>query len=336
MRPKTYSQAGVNTQLATSVKEAISALAATTLGPGVVAGPGPFAGLYQLQGYQEPLLVASADGVGTKMKLAAAVGRYHGLGLDLVHHCTNDILTSGARPLFLLDYIATDRLRPEVVEEFVRGLAEACRGVGCALLGGETAEMPGVYREGEHDLVGFIVGAVEKGRVIDGRGISPGDKVLALPSSGLHTNGYSLVRSVFNLDADPSPLGRFCPELGGTLGEALLEPHRCYLRELEPWLPHIRGLAHITGGGLEGNLPRCLPPGLGARIHRGSWQVPPLFRLIQESGPVAEDEMFRTFNMGVGMAVVLSPQDADRFAASLTEAFPIGEVVAGERRVIIE
>jgi phosphoribosylformylglycinamidine cyclo-ligase len=196
--------------------------------------------------------------------------------------------------------------------------------------------MPGVYREGEHDLVGFMVGAVEKGQVIDGRDISPGDKVLALPSSGLHTNGYSLVRDVFNLDADPSPLGRCYPEMDRTLGEALLEPHRCYLRELEPWLPHIRGLAHITGGGLEGNLPRCLPPGVGVRIHKGSWQVPPLFRLIQEAGPVAEDEMFRTFNMGVGMAVVLAPQDADRFAASVPGAFPIGEVVAGERQVIIE
>ena len=336
MRPKTYSQAGVNTRLAAGVKETISALAASTLGAGVVAGPGPFAGLYQLQGYREPLLVASADGVGTKMKLAAVLGRYHGLGLDLVHHCTNDILTSGALPLFLLDYIATDRLRGQMVEQVVRGLAEACRGVGCALLGGETAEMPGVYREGEHDLVGFMVGAVEKGQVIDGRDISPRDKVLALPSSGLHTNGYSLVRAVFNLDADPSPLGRCYPELGRTLGEALLEPHRCYLRDLEPWLPHVRGLAHITGGGLESNLPRCLPPGVGVRIHKGSWQVPPLFRLIQESGPVAEDEMFRTFNMGVGMAVVLAPQDADRFVASVPGAFPIGEVVAGERQVIIE
>jgi phosphoribosylformylglycinamidine cyclo-ligase len=336
MKPKTYSQSGVNTQLAAELKGAIAGLAAATLGPGVVAGPGPFAGLYHLQGYREPLLVASADGVGTKLKLAAALGRYHGLGPDLVHHCTNDILTCGARPLFLLDYIATDRLRPQVVEEIIRGMAEACRGVGCALLGGETAEMPGVYREGEHDLVGFIVGAVDRDRVIDGRNIVPGDRVLALPSSGLHTNGYSLVRSVFNLDADPSPLGRFYPELGRTLGEALLEYHRCYLRELEPWLPHIKGMAHITGGGLEGNLPRFPPPGLGTRIYKESWQVPPLFRLIQEAGPVAEDEMFRTFNMGIGMAVVLSPQDTANFAASVPGAFAIGEVVEAQRQVIIE
>ena len=336
MKPKTYSQAGVDTHLAGELKGAIAGLAAGTLGPEVLAGPGPFAGLYQLQGYREPLLVASADGMGTKLKLAAAHGRHHGLGRDLVHHCTNDILTSGAKPLFLLDYIAADRLRPQVIEEIIRGLAEACRGVGCALLGGETAEMPGVYREGEHDLVGFIVGAVEKDRVIEGRDIAPGDRFLALPSSGLHTNGYSLVRSVFNLDASPSAMDRLYPELGRTLGEALLEPHRCYLRELEPWLPHIKGMAHITGGGLEGNLPRCLPSGVGVRIHKDSWQVPPLFRFIQEAGPVAEAEMFRTFNMGVGMAIVLSPQQADRVKSALPTAFLIGEIVAGERRVTIE
>ncbi|MDP7469525.1 MAG: phosphoribosylformylglycinamidine cyclo-ligase [Dehalococcoidia bacterium] len=336
MKPKTYSQAGVDTRLAGELKGAIAGLAAGTLGTGVVAGPGPFAGLYQLQGYREPLLVASADGVGTKLKLAAAEGRYHGLGQDLVHHCTNDILTSGARPLFLLDYIAADRLRPEVIEDIVRGIADACRGVGCALLGGETAEMPGVYQEGEHDLMGFIVGAVEKERVIEGRDISPGDSVLALPSSGLHTNGYSLARSVFNLDASPSAMDRFHSELGRTLGEALLEPHRCYLRELEPWLPHIKGMAHITGGGLGGNLPRCLPSGVGVRISRDNWQVPPLFRLIQETGPVADVEMWRTFNMGVGIAIVLSPRQANRVKSALPTAFLIGEVVEGERQVIIQ
>lgn len=342
MSSKTYSQAGVNIEAASRMKEAIAGMAAATLGSGVVAGPGPFAGLFQVQGYREPLLAATADGVGTKMKLATTLGQYLGLGLDLVHHCTNDLLTCGARPLFLLDYIAADRLRPEVVKEMVRGLADACREVGCALLGGETAEMPGVYRHGEYDLVGFMVGAVEKDGVIDGRGIVPGDRVLALPSSGLHTNGYSLARSVFNLDDDPSPLHRFYPELGRTLGEALLEPHRCYLKELEPYLsnnrglPRIKGLAHITGGGIPGNLDRCLPQGTAARIRKGSWPVPPLFRLIQETGPVAEEEMFRTFNMGVGMAVVLSPPDADRFTASVPQAFPIGEVIKGQRQVIIE
>jgi phosphoribosylformylglycinamidine cyclo-ligase len=333
MKRQTYAAAGVDIDAAQRAKELIKKHARATLRPEVISGVGPFAGLYKLQGYQEPILVSSVDGVGTKLKIAAVLGKHDTIGTDLVNHCVNDIMTSGAEPLFFLDYIAMGKLVPRQVEAIVGGMAEACRAVGCALIGGETAEMPGFYPEGDYDLVGFIIGVVEKGDIIDGRSIKGGDAIIGLPSSGLHTNGYSLVRKIFG--TEPKALNAFYPELGRTLGQELLEPHRCYYQALKPLLPRIKGMAHITGGGLIDNPPRILPPGLTAKFDRGSWEVPPIFTLIQKKGNVDEKEMYRVFNMGIGMALFSSPDDADQLLASLPGARVIGEVVVGEERVII-
>ncbi len=332
-----YARAGVDIEAALKAKELIKHRAISTFRPEVLADIGFFASLFELKGYKEPVLVASVDGVGTKLKIASLLGKYDTVGIDLVHHCVNDILTCGAEPLFFLDYIAMDKLVPEQVENIAAGIVIACKDAGCALVGGETAEMPRIYARGEYDLVGFIVGIVEKKNIINGSTISKGDVILALPSSGLHTNGYSLVRKIFHIDKRPSSLKTFYPELGRTLGEELLEPHRCYSRLLKPVLPLVKGLAHITGGGLKDNLPRILPPGLAAQVHKGSWHISPIFHLIEEKGNVAEDEMYRVFNMGVGMAIVCSPQNVADFPTILTEAKVIGEVVEtkGKERVMI-
>ena len=274
--------------------------------------------------------------MGTKLKVALALGRHDTIGIDLVNHCVNDIFTGGAEPLFFLDYIAMGKLVPEQVESIARGLAHACREVGCALIGGETAEMPGIYAGGDYDLVGFIVGVVEKERIIMGKAITIGDPVIGLPSSGLHTNGYSLVRRIFS--DSPSALGTYYPELGRTLGEELLEPHRCYYQQLKLLLPIIKGMAHITGGGLVDNVPRVLPAGMAARFDSRAWTMPPVFRLIQQWGNVARDEMFHVFNMGIGMVIFCSPENVDQLTRALPEAKIIGEVVkqAGEKGVVIE
>lgn len=327
---ETYASAGVDIPAADRLKKFMARLAPTTFGPQVLAGPGPFAGLFALRGFRDPVLVASCDGVGTKVKVACLLDRYETLGCDLVHHSVNDILTLGAEPLFLLDYIAMGKLEPARIERLFQGLVAACKGVGIALLGGETAEMPGVYREGELDLVGFILGVAERDRVISGRDIQARDWLLGLPASGLHTNGYSLARKVFRLEEEPGALGKVFPELGRTLGEALLEPHRCYYESLRPLLPQVKALAHITGGGFEGNIPRVLPRELGAKIIKGSWEVPAIFELIQKQGRVPEAEMYRVFNMGVGMVVVASPGEGSSLLQSLPEAKRIGEVIAGK------
>jgi len=269
--------------------------------------------------------VSSVDGVGTKLKIASALDKHDTIGIDLVNHCVNDIFTCGAEPLFFLDYIAMGRLVPERVEVIVQGLVQACREVGCALIGGETAEMPGVYTGEDYDLVGFIIGVVEKEKIIMGKTIKVGDTIIGLPSSGLHTNGYSLVRRIFG--ETKSALNTHYPELGRALGEALLEPHRCYYHQLKPLLPIIKGLAHITGGGLIGNVPRVLPQDLTAKFDSKAWTVPPIFQLIQARGNVARSEMFRVFNMGIGMVVICSPKDADRFTKALPESKVIGEVI---------
>jgi phosphoribosylformylglycinamidine cyclo-ligase len=334
MKRQTYAAAGVDIDAAQRAKELIKKHARATLRPEVISGVGPFAGLYKLQGYQEPILVSSVDGVGTKLKIAAALGRHDTIGIDLVNHCVNDILTSGAEPLFFLDYIAMGKLVPQQVEAIVEGMAGACRAVGCALIGGETAEMPGFYPQGDYDLVGFIIGVVEKGDIIDGRSIKAGDAIIGLPSSGLHTNGYSLVRKLFG--TEPSILSQSYPELGRTLGQELLEPHRCYYHVLKPLLPRIKGMAHITGGGLIDNPPRILPPGLTAKLEKGSWEVPPIFTLIQKKGNIDEKEMYRVFNMGIGMAIISSPDDAVHLSASLAGARVIGVVErGGTERVVI-
>jgi phosphoribosylformylglycinamidine cyclo-ligase len=290
-----YAAAGVDIEAYTRMLERVRPLIAATQGPEVATGIGPFAGLYALPGGGH--LAASADGVGTKIKVATAVGRHHGIGQDLVNHCVNDIATAGARPLFLLDYFASGHLEEGVFTEVMAGLAQACQENGCALLGGETAEMPGVYALGDYDLAGFVVGLVEPGAEARAPVVA-GDLLVGLPSSGLHTNGFSLVRRVF----EDVPADHVFPELGRPLGDELLEPHRSYLAQLRalPW----KAAAHITGGGLLGNVPRALPDGLMAEFDRSTWEVPPVFRLIADRGRVAEDEMLGTFNMGLGMVLV--------------------------------
>ena len=296
---------------------------------------GFFGGLFEFKGYQQPVLVSSVDGVGTKLKLALALGKHDTVGIDIVNHCVNDILTCGAEPLFFLDYIAAGKLQPEQVGDVAKGLALACREVGCALIGGETAEMPGLYTGEDYDLVGFIIGVVEKTRIIQGKKIAAGDIIMGLPSSGLHTNGYSLVRKIFG--ETKSALNTPYPELGRTLGEVLMEPHRSYYNQLKPLLPLIKGLAHITGGGLIGNVPRVLPEGLTARFDTQTWSVPSIFNLIQKRGNVDRDEMYQVFNMGIGMVVICSTDNVDHFTRALPEARVIGDVIKQkEARVIID
>jgi len=257
--------------------------------------------------------------------------------MDIVNHCVNDILCCGAEPLFFLDYIAMAKLKPKQIEAIISGIVEACRELGCSLVGGETAEMPGIYSRGNYDLVGFIVGVVERKNILDGRSILPGDVILGLPSSGLHTNGYSLVRKVFGIDANPSCLDKFYPELGRSLGEELLQVHRCYYPQLKPVLRQIKGLAHITGGGFVGNIPRVLPERTAAHIRKDSWDIPPIFKLIQKKGNIDEVEMYQVFNMGIGVTVVCSPQQAKKIASILPQAKVIGHIISkkGRDRVII-
>jgi phosphoribosylformylglycinamidine cyclo-ligase len=332
-----YKQAGVDIEAGNEVVRRIRSLARGTFTPGVLSEIGSFGGLFRLDAASvvDPVLVASADGVGTKLRLAFLTGVHRTIGTDLVNHCVNDILVQGAQPLFFLDYLATGRLEPDVAVQVVEGLSSACVANGCALLGGETAEMPGFYADGEYDLAGFIVGAVPRHRLIDGRTITPGDALIGVPSSGLHTNGYSLARRIVfdlaGLRADSQ-----VAELGTTVGTALLEPHRSYLSLVRPLLPSglIKGMAHITGGGITDNLPRILPAGTGALIDRAAWEVPPLFRWLQRTGNVPDDDMFRTFNMGIGLIIACAGEDAEGITADLAvagepHARRIGRVVQG-------
>lgn len=329
----TYRDAGVDIAAGTRAVELMKDAVRATYGPEVLAGIGAFGGLFDaaaLARMAAPVLVASTDGVGTKTKIAAALGRYETIGHDIVNHCVNDILVQGARPLFFLDYIASARLAPEVVATVVGGCAAACRAVGCALLGGETAEMPGVYAPGELDLVGTIVGVVERAQIIDGRTIAAGDAIIGLASSGLHTNGYSLARRVF----EGWDLAAVAPELGRPLGDVLLAPHRAYLAEVERlWAAGItiKGLAHITGGGLLDNPPRIFPPGVAGRLRRGSWPVPPIFSLIQRLGRIDEREMAHVFNLGLGMLVIVPADQADAARRALgADAWLVGEMMPRE------
>jgi phosphoribosylformylglycinamidine cyclo-ligase len=316
----------------------------STYGPEVLAGIGAFGGLYDaaaLKAMASPVLVASTDGVGTKSKVAARLNRWDTIGRDLVNHCVNDILVQGARPLFFLDYVASARLIPEQVAAIVGGVAVACRETGCALLGGETAEMPGVYEPGEVDLAGTIVGVVDRQAIIDGSRIQPGDAILGLPSSGLHTNGYSLARPVLGSLDWEAPLPEVGPssQAGQSLGDALLAKHRAYLEpvsRLQAANVEIRGLAHITGGGLIDNPPRILPAGVGALIWRGAWPELPIFALIQRLGQVDDGEMFRVFNMGLGMVVVVPPEHVSLAQNALPgDVYVVGEIVAGQTGVTI-
>lgn len=341
-RGLSYRDAGVDIDAANRAKSGISDLLRSTRTPDTLSDLGSFGGLYRVpRGFKDPVLVASTDGVGTKLKLAFLTGNHGTVGEDLVNHCVNDILVQGARPLFFLDYVGLGRLEPGTVESIVSGIARGCRDNGCALLGGETAEMPDFYAPGEYDLAGTIVGVVEEDRVLDGSAIQAGDAIIALASSGLHTNGYSLARRVV-FDRMGLTVDDPFPEEEGTVGEVLLRVHRSYLTALLPQLEagRIRGLAHITGGGLLENLPRVLPPGLDARIRRDSWHVPALFRVLQHEGGVADEEMFRTFNMGVGMVAIVASEDADGILHALheagEEAWLAGEILTGEGKVRLD
>lgn len=342
-RKTTYKDAGVDTEAGSRLVELIKPLAASTHTKGVVGGVGGFSALFapDLSGMEAPLLVTSTDGVGTKLKIAFDTGVLDTVGIDLVAMCVNDILTCGATPLFFLDYLATSRLEPERAAMVIEGIARGCREAGCALLGGETAEMPGFYAPEEFDVAGFVVGVVDTKDLVDGSGATPGSSVIALPSSGLHSNGYSLVRKVLIEDAslalDSIPEG-----LGRTLAEELLEPTRIYATQLAGLARKVRPLAiaHITGGGLVDNVPRVLPPGAGVELRPGTWDIQPVFTLIEGLGAIGWDEMYGTFNCGVGMVVVVSAEDEPAALAALREmgedARVIGEVVAvggGEERV---
>ena len=333
---KAYTIAGVDINLADKVKDTVARQVRSTFRPEVI-GSGFFGSMFQLKGYDEPVLVSSTDGVGTKLKIASLLCKSDTVGIDIVNHCVNDILCCGAEPLFFLDYIAMSKLKPEQIKDIISGIARACREVGCSLIGGETAEMPGIYSQDSYDLVGFIVGVVEKKNIIDGSSIIPGDVILGLPSSGLHTNGYSLVRRVFGTDDKPSSLDKFYPELGKSLGEELLQPHRCYYPQLKPALPMIKGIAHITGGGFIGNIPRVLPKGVIARIHKDTWDIPPIFKIVQGKGGIEEAEMYRVFNMGMGITIVSSTEQITELTSVLPQAKVIGEIIKGENkeRVII-
>jgi phosphoribosylaminoimidazole synthetase len=329
-----YASSGVDISAADAAKELMRDAVRATHGPQVLAGMGAFAGVYDLSrigSMQHPALVASTDGVGTKTLIAAQAGRFETIGSDLVNHSVNDLLTQGATPLFFMDYLAMGKLDPMHAATIVKSVATACQEVGCALLGGETAEMPDVYLPGAFDLAGTIVGIVEQGAVISSQhNISVGDILLGLPSTGLHTNGYSLARRVFA----PFALDTIFPELEEPLVDVLLRPHRCYLREIQTLCQYpgisIKGIAHITGGGFEGNIARILPPGIQAVVESGSWKVPPIFAVLGRLGQVTLKEMYRTFNMGVGMVCIVSPEVAKQAQHLLPELLTVGYITEGE------
>ncbi len=339
MEQITYRDAGVNLAAAQDIKERIKSIVAPTHGPRVLGGVGGFGALYRLGGYDDPVLVSSTDGVGTKLKLAIMMDRYDTIGEDLVNACINDIIVCGAEPLFFLDYLAVGVLDEDVVASLIAGMARACEEAGCALIGGETAQMPGLYADGDFDMAGFVVGAVERDGILDGSEIRPGDAIIGIPSNGLHTNGYSLVRHALGLDENPSALDEVVPELGEgvTLGDALLTPHPSYVDAVRPALPMLKGMAHITGGGIVENMPRIMPDGTAARFDSAAWRVPPIFTLLQERAAISRDEMHRVFNMGIGMALVCDQTQSGSIISGIPGAELVGEVIADESggRVVI-
>jgi phosphoribosylformylglycinamidine cyclo-ligase len=331
-----YASSGVDIDAGNRAIELMKDSVKATYNESVLAGIGSFSGLFDasaLKDMKSPVLVASTDGVGTKVKLAASVGRYRGVGHDIVNHCINDILVQGARPLFFMDYFATSKLNPEQTAEVITGIAEACKESGMALLGGETAEMPGVYCDGEFDVAGTIIGVLERDRILPRPNLLTGDLILGLTSSGPHTNGYSLIRKVFE-DAD---LESVIPELGCSLADALLVPHRSYFNTLYQHLDKVKAFAHLTGGGFIENIPRILPENLNAIIHPTSWQVPPLWKLIQKKGGISTEEMYRVFNMGIGMIAIADKSIASDLQNSIAEpTYIIGELAQGIQKVILE
>jgi phosphoribosylformylglycinamidine cyclo-ligase len=338
-----YARAGVDLGARNDLVERIKQITSRSRGPEVLSAVGPFCSLVAISGYREPVIASSTDGVGTKLRIAMIMDRYDTVGQDLVNHCVNDILTSGADPKFFLDYIGSSAVPDERKLELIGGMKAACDAHDCAFVGGETADMPDIYAPGDFDLVGFITGAVEREHVIDAARVREGDVLLALPSSGLHTNGYSLVRRIFGIGvggdvaADRAVLDRYHEDLGATLGDALLAVHRSYYAALKPVLTRLHAIAHITGGGIIDNVPRVLPEGVAARIDLGSWAIPPLFTMIQREGGVSDDDMYHTFNMGLGVIVAVDSGEAEAVAAQLDGAMRVGAVVkqSDERRVIV-
>ncbi len=333
--PITYADAGVDIDARKRFIQRIKPLAARTYGPEVLAGVGPFGGLFHLTGYRDPVLVSSTDSVGTKVRIATLLGRYDTIGVDLVNQNVNDIITCGAQPLFFLDYIASSTLSADEKADLVEGAATACAEAGCALIGGETADMPDIYAVGDFDIVGFVVGAVERDALIDGSTTKEGDVLVGLPSNGLHTNGFSLVRRVFgvgldNTDEERAVLNGYSADLGHALGEELLRPHKSYVAEMAKASALVKGVSHITGGGLVENLPRILPDGLGARINRSAWEPPAIFSLIQREGGLPDEELWRVFNMGIGLVLAVDPADVADVTDALPEAITVGEVTKQE------
>lgn len=332
---RTYREAGVDVEEAQRAVERIARAAESTLSPAVLGGVGGFGALFRFDPstHPDPILVSSTDGVGTKLKVAVALGRHGTIGVDLVNACVNDILVCGADPLYFLDYLAIGDLRADVVEEIVGGVAAGCAALGIPLIGGETAQMPDVYRDADYDLAGFIVGVVAAADLIDGTTVRAGDSLIGLPSSGLHTNGYSLARRVLPESTWGEPL----PGSGESIGDALLEPHRSYRDEIAILRRALRArdfdigaMAHLTGGGWEGNVPRTLPAGIGVEVDSGSWRVPPIFSLIQQRGDIDDEEMVRTFNVGIGMTIVIPAAAVEVALAAVPEAREIGRVVAAD------
>ncbi len=334
-QPGTYEAAGVALDAMEGLKDRIKAFAAITHGPEVLDGGSGFAGLFALSGVEEPVLVASADGVGTKLKIAAQLGHFEGVGQDLVTLNVNDILTKGARPLFFLDYVSFSTFDEHRLEMLMRGMAWGCREAGCALIGGETAQLPGVYSENDFDLAGFVVGVAPRQQLLDGSDIRPGDRLVGIPSSGVHTNGFSLVRRVFGVDDDPATLFRPVPGLNRNLGDELMVRHRAYYPLLEPYLGQVKALSHITGGGLPGKVPAVLPDSVAAEFRVGAWRVLPIFDAIRQAGNVDDAEMFRVFNMGLGMVAVCDDAGAQALLDGISDAVDVGAVIerAGDVRV---
>ena len=353
MNKNTYQEAGVDLDAAASIKDQIKISASKTLGPEVLTGVGSFGGMYDLSEYNEPVLVSSTDNVGTKLRIASLMRVFNTVGEDVVNQSVNDIIVSGAKPLFFLDYIATSQLIPQMITAIVDGVSHACKEAGCALIGGETAEMPGLYSRGHYDLAGFavgvvekkklftedtfdlsgfIVGVVEKENILDTGKINSGDALLGLPSSGIHTNGYSLVRKVFSIDENPSILSEYFDDIKCKLGDALLEIHKPYYPLIKDSMPLVKGLAHITGGSFYKNVPRILPETLGAIIDTKSWDPLPIFHLIKEYGAISDVEMYRVFNMGIGMIIICAQKDIDSIRSLLPGANLIGRVIKQESK----
>jgi phosphoribosylformylglycinamidine cyclo-ligase len=337
----TYKEAGVNVEAGYKAVELMKSHVKKTMRPEVLTDIGGFGGLFSLEGmkYEKPVLISGTDGVGTKLKIAFLMGRHDTVGIDCVAMCVNDVICSGAQPLFFLDYVALGKLVPEKVEQIVKGVSTGCIQAGCALIGGETAEMPGFYPEDEYDLAGFVVGIADKDKIINGKNIKSGDKLIGLASSGIHSNGYSLVRKIFNINSQN--LDRFNDRLGKSIGEELLTPTRIYVKSILSLIDkyEIKGIANVTGGGFIENLPRMMPEGLKLVIRKGSWPILPVFSLMQEMGEVPERDMYNTFNMGIGMVLAVSPEIADSVvleAEKLGEkAYIIGDVEKGEENIVI-